>query len=60
MNKAAQQLGRMAKGKKKQLSPEEIDRRTKQLADARKKRWLKKDGDNLANAASQLHREEKP
>ena len=50
MNKAAQQLGQLGKGKKKTLTPEEIDRRTKQLADARKKRWPKKDGDNLANA----------
>lgn len=50
MNKAAQQLGRMARGKKKNLSPQEIERRTKRLADARKKRWPAKDGISSANA----------
>jgi hypothetical protein len=51
MNKAAQQLGRLGKGKKKTLAQEEIERRKKRLADAREKRWPKKDGDNLANAS---------
>jgi hypothetical protein len=53
MNKAAQQLGRLGKGKKKTLAPEEIERRKKRLADARGKRWPKKDGDNLANDQDQ-------
>lgn len=34
-------LGRLSKGKKKTLSKAEIARRTKQLAEARKRRWLK-------------------
>jgi hypothetical protein len=42
MNKAAQQLGRLARGKPKRYSPAEIKKRTKRLAEARKKRWLKK------------------
>ncbi len=41
MNKAAQRLGRMAKGVKKTLSPKEIERRTAQLTRIRKRRWLK-------------------
>jgi hypothetical protein len=41
MNKAASQLGKLAKGVKKTLSKEEIARRTKRLAEARKKRWPK-------------------
>jgi hypothetical protein len=43
MNKAAQELGRLGKGKKKTLSPEEIERRKKRLAYAREKRWPKKE-----------------
>lgn len=42
MNKAASALGKMAKGAPKNLSAEEIERRTKQLSEARKKRWPKK------------------
>jgi hypothetical protein len=41
-NPAAVALGRLAGGKKKNLTPEEIDRRTKRLEEARKKRWPKK------------------
>jgi hypothetical protein len=40
MNRAAQRLGRMAKGVKKTDSPEEIARRTAQLERVRKRRWL--------------------
>ena len=39
MNKAAQSLGRLAKGKPKKYSQAEIKARTKRLAEARKKRW---------------------
>lgn len=39
MNKAAQSLGRLAKGKPKNYSPDEIKARTERLAKARKKRW---------------------
>jgi hypothetical protein len=42
MNRAASQLGKMAAGKPKRFSPEEIAKRTKRLAAARKKRWPKK------------------
>jgi hypothetical protein len=42
MNKAAQQLGRLARGKPKHYSPAEIKKRTERLAKARKKRWPKK------------------
>ena len=42
MNKAAQALGRMARGVPKNYSPAEIARRKKRLAEARKKRWGKK------------------
>jgi len=41
MNKAAQKLGRMAKGVPKKLTDAEIDRRKQRLADARKLRWAK-------------------
>lgn len=41
MNKNAQALGRMAKGKPKNYSPTEIDRRKKRLVEARKRRWAK-------------------
>jgi hypothetical protein len=41
-NKAAQQLGRMARGVPKNFSPSEIERRKKRLAAARKNRWPKK------------------
>jgi hypothetical protein len=41
MNRAAQALGRLAKGVPKQFSREEIERRKKLLADARLKRWPK-------------------
>jgi len=39
MNKAAQTLGKMAAGKPKNFSTEELARRKKRLAEARKKRW---------------------
>jgi len=42
MNKAAQKLGRMAKGVPKKLTKDEIQRRTKRLTDARKLRWENK------------------
>ena len=42
MNKAAQQLGRLAAGKPKNYSAAELARRKKRLADARKKRWPRK------------------
>ena len=39
MNKAAQALGRMGKGKAKTLTQAERKRRGKRLAEARKRRW---------------------
>jgi hypothetical protein len=39
MNKAAQALGRRAKGVPKSYSPEELERRKQRLAEARSKRW---------------------
>jgi hypothetical protein len=42
MNRAAQQLGKLARGKEKHYSPAEIKKRTKRLAEARKKRWARK------------------
>ena len=39
MNRAAQQLGRLAKGKRKTLTKAERKRRAKSLAVARAKRW---------------------
>lgn len=42
MNRAAQSLGRRAKGVPKNYSPEEIAVRTQRLADARHKRWMRK------------------
>jgi len=42
MNKAAQELGRLAKGKPKTLSQAERKRRADRLAEARKKRWPRK------------------
>jgi hypothetical protein len=41
MNRAAQKLGRLARGKPKRYSSAEIARRKKRLAEARKKRWVK-------------------
>lgn len=41
MNKAASALGKLAKGKPKNLSAAEIKRRTDRLTKARKKRWKK-------------------
>lgn len=40
-NKAAQALVAMARGVPKNYTQAEIGRRTKRLADARKKRWVK-------------------
>lgn len=51
MNKAAQQLGRLAKGVPKKLSKAEINRRKKRLADARKLRWAKPANGEVGNAA---------
>jgi hypothetical protein len=42
IQKAASLLGKMAKGKKKTLTKEEIRRRTLRLEEARKKRWPQK------------------
>ena len=42
MNRAAQQLGRLAKGKAKTLTKAERKRRAKSLAVARAKRWPSK------------------
>jgi len=39
VNKAAQALGRMGKGKAKTLTQAERKRRARRLADARKTRW---------------------
>jgi len=39
VNKAAQELGRLGKGKPKTLSKAERKRRAERLAEARKKRW---------------------
>ena len=39
MNRAAQQLGRLARGKAKTLSKTERRRRAERLAVARQKRW---------------------
>ena len=52
MNRAAQQLGRLAKGKPKALTKAERARRAKSLAVARAKRWLCKPNTKL-NGASQ-------
>jgi hypothetical protein len=41
MNKAAQQLGRLARGKQKTLTKAERARRRARLAEARKLRWAK-------------------
>jgi len=41
INKAAQALGRLNKGIKKNLTKAERKRRSQRLAEARKKRWLK-------------------
>jgi hypothetical protein len=41
-NKAARQLGKLGKGKPKQLTPEERERRRKRLEELRKRRWPKK------------------
>jgi hypothetical protein len=42
MNKAAQALGRLGKGKPKTYSRAERKRRALRLAEVRKKRWIKK------------------
>ena len=39
MNRAAQQLGRMGRGKPKTLTQAERKRRARRLAEARKARW---------------------
>jgi hypothetical protein len=45
MNKAAQALGRLAKGKQKTLTEAERKRRAASLAAAREKRWPAKKSD---------------
>lgn len=47
-NRAAVILGRLARGKKKILSKEEIQRRTERLARAREKRWHGLAGEGLS------------
>jgi len=42
MNRAASQLGKLAKGKPKTLTAKERKRRAESLAEAREKRWPKK------------------
>lgn len=56
MNKAAQQLGRMAKGVPKKLTKAEINRRKQRLADARKLRWAKPANNEISDAERSLHR----
>jgi len=53
MNKAAQALGKLAKGKPKTLTKAERKRRKESLAQAREKRWPVKKDDILANASRQ-------
>jgi len=43
INKAAQELGRLGKGKPKTLTKAERKRRAERLAEARKKRWTSED-----------------
>jgi hypothetical protein len=40
-NKAAQALGRLAKGKPKTITPQDREARRKRMADARALRWKK-------------------
>ena len=47
MNKAAQELGRMGKGKAKTLTQAERKRRARRLAEARKTRWPSTSNDRL-------------
>jgi len=44
MNKAAQALGRLARGVRKQFSEEELARRTERIRAAGKLRWAKEIG----------------
>jgi hypothetical protein len=46
-NHHASALGKLAKGKPKNFSPEELERRKKRLAKARKKRWPKNTTSNI-------------
>ena len=55
VNRAAQKLGRLAKGKAKTLTKAERKRRAKSLAVARVKRWPCK-----SNHAIQTRRDEQP
>ena len=50
MNKAAQSLGRLAKGVPKNYTAAELARRKKRLADARLKRWKKPEASDAPNA----------
>ena len=47
MNKAAQKLGRLGRGKKKTLTAAERERRRAHLARVRKRRWPKHRHKNL-------------
>ena len=51
-NKAAQELGRLAKGKPKTLTKAERKRRAERLAEARKKRWPVKANAELSDRRS--------
>jgi hypothetical protein len=57
MNKAAQALGRMAKGVPKKLTKAEINRRKQRLAGARKLRWAKPCQSSQPPADSRLNAE---
>ena len=48
MNRAAQQLGKLAKGKPKTLTSAERKRRAKSLALARAKRWPNKSNNKVS------------
>ncbi len=58
MNRAAQQLGRLAKGKPKTLTKAERNRRAMSLAVARAKRWPSKSNPTGERAAHKT--EERP
>ena len=45
MNKAAQSLGRMGRGVPKTLTAKERRRRARSLAEARKRRWVRRPND---------------
>lgn len=57
MNKAASQLGKLAKGKPKTLTKAERKRRKESLSLAREKRWPAKKDDIPANGQEEPRRE---